>query len=111
MIDHPDITNAELHRRDLQRVAARIKPRPENAPQPDGPAATPLMTERQRLLSSLDEMWRGSARAEVERADPLGTWSLGPPRRPRARPDLGAVLDWGTWTLLIALAGYVLAGR
>lgn len=104
-IDLPEITNAECHRRDLRRVAARVRRHERNVLEPvDGPAAPLTAAERHRLLASLTEMW-DAAGQEVERADPLGLWSFGPPRRPLVLPDARTLIDWGVWILVVLLTG------
>ena len=111
-IDHPDITTAELHRRDLQRVAARVRCR-ERAPcEPVSEATSqPVLAERRRLIASLAQMWDSADETAIEHADPLGVWSYDRPRRPLVTLDVHMVLDWGAWIVLVVLAGYLAVGH
>lgn len=107
-----DITNAELHRRDLQRAAMQVKRRAKRADNPAADAASlPVLAERRQLLLSLSQMGDAAIETEIEHVDPLGVWSYGKPRRPLVTLDTRVALDWGVWAVLMVLAGYLAAGR
>lgn len=112
ILDHPDITNAQLHRRELRRVAARTARRPHVTAE-SVPATTglPVLAERRELLASLTQMWDGAELREVEHADPLGVWSYGQPVKPLITFDSRVALDWGVWAVLLVLSGYLATGR
>lgn len=111
-IDYPEITNAELNRRGLDQIAAQVKDPRRNANDSADRAGTlPALGERRRLFASLTQMWDAAIERDVEHADPLGVWSYGQPRRPLVRLDTRMALDWGVWTMLVVLAGYLAAGR
>lgn len=110
--DHREITDAELHRHDLDCIAARGKQHRRAARDLAASSGdVPVLAERRHLLASLDRMWDAADEAEVEHADPLGVWSYGKPRRPLVRLDTRVALDWGVWAVLMVLAGYLAAGR
>lgn len=110
-IDCPDILNAELHRRELRIVAGQVRRREQLAGDVVPRASSPVLAERSRLYGSLAQMWEATSETAIERADPLGVWSYDLPRRRQVTLDRWTMLDWGVWTVLVVLAGYLAAGR
>lgn len=110
-IDSPDILNAELHRRELRIVAGQVRRREQLAGDVVPRASSPVLAERSRLYGSLAQMWEATSETAIERADPLGVWSYDLPRRRLVTLDRWTMLDWGVWTVLVVLAGYLAAGR